>query len=756
MTCTLLILLWVQDEKAYNKFHSNYNNIYQVMAHRDFKNQIFTDQNMVLPLAGAIQAGIPEVKNAVVTTHRQSHILTYGDIKLKKHGYTVSEHFFNLFSWKFIKGNAATALPDAYSIVLTESAAKALFGDSDPINKVVKVDTDYDAKVTAVVADVPGNSTLKFDFINAFNYSGDFLKEAITNWSNSSWTVFINVNPGADLNAVEKKINDIKHQHDNDDKKISTYFAFPMSKWRLHSDFKDGRNVGGMIEYVRLFTIVALIILLIACVNFMNLSTARSEKRAKEVGVRKTLGSGKKELVLQFFLESAILALIAFVFSIAAVYLLLPSFNMLVNKQLSLDIASPLFWLVSIVIISFTGIIAGSYPAFYLSSFNPVRVLKGTFLPGKKGALPRRMLVVAQFSISILLISATVIVYRQINHIKNRDIGYDPDNLIMISASPDTQKNFNVIKQDLLQTGMISAVTRTMSPITEIWWRQPAPDWDGKPADLNIIFSGQLADVDFTKTMGIKMEEGKDFSGTPSDTLAVLLNKAAVQTLGWKNPIGMQMRNGRRTYTVIGVTDNVVMGSPFTPVEPLMIYYNPGEANSISIRLNRGSQLQKSMGVIESVFKKYNPSVPFEYQFVDEEFGKKFAAEELISKITNIFAALAIFICCLGLAGLVSFTVEKRVREIGIRKVLGASVSQVLLLVSREFVKLVAIAFFLAIPVAWLFMHNWLDRYEYHTSISIWLFGAVGILMLLLTLFVIVINALKAAVRNPVKSLRTE
>jgi len=755
MTCTLLILLWVQDEKAYDKFHSNYHKIYQVMAHRDFKNQIFTDQNMVLPLAAAIQAGIPEVKNAVVTTHRQSHILTYGNIKLKKNGYTVGEHFFDVFSWKFVKGNAATALPDAYSIVLTESAAETLFGDSDPINKVVRVDTDYDAKVTAVVADVPGNSTLQFEFINAFNYSGDYLKQAITNWTNSSWDVFVNVNPGADLQAVEKKINYIKHQHDNDDKKISRYFTFPMSKWRLYSDFKDGKNVGGMIEYVRLFTIIALIILLIACVNFMNLSTARSEKRAKEVGVRKTLGSDRRQLVLQFFIESGILALIAFIFSVAAVYLLLPSFNTLVSKQLSLDITSPMFWLVAICIIAFTGLVAGSYPALYLSSFNTVKVLKGTFLTGKKGALPRRMLVVAQFSISILLISATVIVYRQINHIKNRDIGYDPDNLIMISASPDTQKNFNVIKQDLLQTGMISAVTRTMSPITEIWWRQPAPDWEGKPADLNIIFSGQTADVDFTKTMGIKMLEGNDFSGVPSDTLAVLLNKAAVQTLGWENPIGRQMRNVR-THTVIGVIDNVVMGSPFAPVEPLMIYYNPEETYSISIRLKQESQLQKSLGVIETVFRKYNPSVPFEYQFVDEEFGKKFATEELISKITNIFAALAIFICCLGLAGLVSFTVEKRIREIGIRKVLGASVSQVLLLVSREFVKLVLIAFFLAIPVAWWFMHNWLDRYEYHTSISIWLFGAVGIIMMLLTLFVIVINAFKAAVTNPARSLRTE
>jgi putative ABC transport system permease protein len=579
----------------------------------------------------------------------------------------------------------------------------------------------------------------------------------MTNWQNSSWSVYIHVNKGANMKAVEKKINDIKQSHDEGDKKISTYFAFPMSKWRLHSDFKEGKNTGGMIEYVRLFTIIAFIILLIACVNFMNLSTARSEKRAKEVGVRKTLGSDKRQLVLQFFFESVILSFLAFVFTIAAVYLLLPSFNTLVNKSLSLDITSPLFWLVALAIIVLTGIVAGSYPALYLSSFNAVRVLKGTFLPGKKGALPRRMLVVAQFSISILLISATIIVYRQINHIKNRDIGYDPNNLIMIPTSPDTRKNFAVIKQELLNTGMINSVVRTLSPITDIWWRMPAPGWKGKPANANIIFSGLTTDVEFTKTLGIKILEGKDFSGTPSDSSAVLLNKAAVEAMGVKNPVGMQMsyENGP-TYTIVGITDNVIMGSPFVPVDPMMVFFDPNNTNSISIRLNQSVQPQKALQVIETVFKKHNPAYPFEYKFVDQEFAKKFITEDLISKLTNIFACLAIFICCLGLAGLVSFTVEKRIREIGIRKVLGASVAQVLLLVSKEFVKLVFIAFLLATPVAWWFMNDWLGRYEYHTGISFWLFAVVGTIMLLITLFVIVINTLKAAVTNPVNSLRTE
>jgi hypothetical protein len=506
--------------------------------------------------------------------------------------------------------------------------------------------------------------------------------------------------PGSNMQLIEKNINSIKQQHDPDDKKISTYFGFPMNKWRLYSDFKDGKNTGGMIEYVRLFTVIALIILFIACVNFMNLSTARSERRAKEVGIRKTLGSDKKQLIIQFFFESILLAFIAFIISIGIVYLLLPSFNTLVGKHLFLDLTRPFFLLVALLIVVFTGIVAGSYPALYLSSFSPIKVLKGTFLAGKSAAVPRRILVVAQFVISILLISATIIVYQQLQHVKNRDTGYDPDNLIMLSTTPDTQKSFVALKNDLLNTGMITAVTRTMSPITDIWWRSPAPDWEGKPANTNLIFTGETADVDFAKTMGIKILEGKDFSGTPSDTSSMLINKAAVEAMGLKNPVGRQLRYGPNASTIIGVTDNVVMGSPFTPVEPMMIYYAPNQANSISIRLKQSVSPKKALASIENIFKSYNPSVPFEYQFVDHEFEKKFIAEELISKLTNIFAGLAIFICCIGLAGLASFTIEKRIREIGIRKVLGATVQQLLILISKEFLKLVLIAFVIAVPLA--------------------------------------------------------
>lgn len=756
ITCTILISLWVKDELTYNKFHTNYSSIYKIYANRDFNNQVFTDQNMVLPLASTIEKQIPQIKKAVVTTHRQPHILTYGENKLKKEGYTVSEGFFDMFSWKFIHGTPATALPDAYGIVLTRSTAKALFGNDDPINKVIKVDNEYDAKVTAIVADVPGNSTLQFDFINAFNYNNDFLKRAMNNWQNSSWNVFVQVNPGTNMKMLEKKINEIKYQHDEGDKRISTYFAFPMNKWRLQSEFKDGINTGGMIEYVRLFSIIAIIILLIACVNFMNLSTARSEKRAREVGVRKTLGSGKRQLIFQFFSESIILASIAFVLSILAVYMLLPFFNELVDKHLSLNIVQPLFWVAAIVLILFTGIVAGSYPALYLSSFNPVKVLKGTFLSGKKSALPRHILVVGQFAISILLISATIIIYQQIQHIKNRDIGYNPDNLIMVPASEDTQKNYAAIRDELMKTGVIDIVNRSFSPITEVWWKAPAPDWDGKPAGAELIVASMATDVDYTKTMGVKLIQGKDFSGVPADSSNMIINEAAVKAMQLKNPLGTQLRYGPNKYTVIGVTSNIVMESPFQAVDPMLVYFDPNNSNSINIRLKASVKPQDALRSIETVFKKYNPAFPFDYKFVDREFGRKFLTENLISRITNIFAGLAIFICCIGLAGLASFTIEKRIREIGIRKVMGATLQQLLLLISKDFLKLVLIAFVIATPIAWWFMNNWLEKYPDRINISIWLFGAVGFLILLLALVVVSLNTMRAAVANPIKSLRTE
>jgi len=755
LTCTILIFLWISDEISFNKFHANYSNIYQVMVTSDFKNDVLTDDAIVFPLSKAIEKGNTQIKNAVVTSYQESHIIEYGNTRLKKNGFEVSDHYFDIFSWKFLSGNPAMAIADPTSIVLTESAAKAFFGNEDPVNKVIKLDNNQNFKVSAVVADPPGNSTFQFDFIVPYNYSSDDTRKAMTDWVNSSNTVYIQTVPGANMTSLDKYINTVKRQHTPDDK-VNTYFTFPMAKWHLYSDFKHGKNVGGMITYVRLFAIITLIILLIACVNFMNLSTARSEKRAKEVGIRKTLGSDRKRLILQFFIESMILVCVAFFISIVCVLLLLPSFNNLVGKHLNLNIGDPLFWIGAITIIIFTGVIAGSYPALYLSSFNPVKVLKGSFTAGKNAMLPRRILVVMQFVASIVLISATIIVYEQIQHVKGRDMGYNPNNLIMLPASQAVNKNYPVIKQELLNSGMINSVTRTLSSITGVDWKTPSPDYAGKPANAKVIFSGLTADVDFTKTMGVKLLQGRDFVGTPGDSAAMLLNKAAIDVMNIKNPVGMIMRARQKNYRVVGVIGNVVMESPYKPVDPMLIYYRPAASNMVTVRLNKDVQPQKAIQMLSTLFEKYNPGNPFEYQFVDQEFGKKFLTEQLISSIATVFAGLAIFICCIGLTGLVSFTIEKRFREIGVRKVLGATVRQLLMLISGEFVKLVLVAFAVSIPLTWWLMYKWLQNYDYRITISIWLFWAVGIVVVLLTLAVVSLNTISAALSNPVKSLRSE
>ena len=753
ISCTTFILLWVYDELTYDRFQKNYDNIYQVIANRDFNNQVFTDRSMALPLAKALENSSPQIKHAVVTTYQQQNVLAYNNKIIKKDGYVVSDHFFDIFTWQFVKGNAATALKDPYSIVLTEDAAKAFFGNEDPINKMVTIDNNQTAKVSAVVKHPPGNSTFQFDWIRPFNYNDPGTKQSMNEWINSSWNIFLLTTPHADTASLNSTVTKIKRAHGNDE--ISSYFVFPMNHWHLYSDFENGKNIGGMIEYVRLFSIVAVIILLIACINFMNLSTARSEKRAKEVGIRKALGSNKKQLLLQFYCESFILTLIAFVLAVVVVILLLPLFNDMVDKHLSLNAMQPVFWVMAFSTILFTAFVAGSYPALYLSSFNPVKVLKGPIVAGRRTILPRHVLVTLQFVISILLISATIIVYQQIQHVKGRDIGYNPNGLVMIPSTPDTDKNFAVIRNQLLSSGTITNITRTSSPITSVWWNTGAPDYDGKPANSQIIMGGLATDVDFAKTMNVKMLQGHDFTGTPADSTSMILNKAAVDAMKLKNPVGMQMRYGK-TYTVIGVIDNVIMTSPFEPAYPMLMVYENRSSGMNTMRIKAGVPAQKAIAFLEAAFRKNNPSVPFEYKFVDQEFQKKFLTEKLIGKLTNIFSALAIFICCLGLAGLASFTIEKRFREIGVRKVLGASVHQLLMLISKEFLKLVVIAFAIAVPLTYWLMSNWLDKYNYRISISLWLFFIVGSSMFLLTLIVVSLNTIRVASGSPVKSLRTE
>ncbi|TAG19592.1 MAG: ABC transporter permease [Cytophagia bacterium] len=757
MTCTILITLWIYDEITYDEFHQNKQQIFKVFANRTFNNQTFTDQNMVLPLAGTLEKNSALVKNAVVITHPQDRVMIYKDTKIKKNGHRVSNHFFDMFSWKALNGNPKSIFQDPNSIVLSQSTAEAIFGKTDPINQIIRLPGDnINVKVVAVVEDVPQNSTIEFDYILPFNYADEDTKRAMTNWYNSSWQVFVQTNNNANISQLENQINQIKYQNSADDRAISKYFAFPFLKLHLHGEFKEGKNVGGLIEYVRLFGVIALFILLIACINFMNLSTARSEKRSKEVGIRKAVGSNKTQLVFQFFSESILIVLISFAVSIISVVLLLPIFNQLVEKTITLNFTNPYFWLAALLIISVTGIVAGSYPSLYLSSFAPIKVLKGTIRMGKNATLPRKILVIGQFTISIILISATIIVYRQINHIKDRNMGYNQEKLIMVESSSEIQRNYMALKDELIKTSAVKSINRSFSPITDIWWSSPAPDWKGKPAKADFLVNMMAVDVDFTKTMGIKMIEGKDFSGMPSDSAAVLINKSAVKILGLKNPIGTVFRQGKQENTVIGIMDDFIMDSPFKTIDPLFVFYSSRNINTINIRLNESVPTEQSLAGIESIFKKYNPEYPFEFQFVNEEYAKKYGAEQRIGNLALIFSILAIFISCLGLFGLASFIAEQRTKEIGIRKVLGASVANLWQLLSKDFVILVIISCLIAAPIAYYFMSEWLQKYTYRTEISWWIFVVAGVGALVITLLTVSYQAIKAALMNPVKSLKTE
>ncbi len=750
MAATLAILLWVRDERSWDKFQKNYEHTWRVLANRNFNGEIVTDPSMPIPVADALEKSFPQVDAAAFTSFDEQHVFRVGEKILKLRTLRVSASYFSIFEWEFLRGTAANALAIPDAVVLTESAAMSMFGTIEVIDKVLRLDNQFDVKVTAVIRNTASNSSQQFDIITPYNFG----QEQMQDWVNSYTALYVKLQPGANSETVEKEMNKLIQARTNDAN--SSFIMHPMKKWRLYSDFQNGENTGGMISYVRLFTSIAIVILLIACINFMNLSTARSERRAKEVGVRKTLGSARGQLMGQFFMESILVALLAFLLSLLLLFLLLPAFNELVNKDMRLDLTEGSFWLVAGAIILFTGIFAGIYPAIYLSGFNPVRVLKGTISAGKASILPRKVLVVGQFVISIVLISATLIIFRQIQYVKARDLGYNPNNLVSVPASPESVTNFEVIRNELLKSGQIAALTRTSSPITDIWNYTPAPDYEGKSTDGNMIVTAMAVGEDFSRTTGVKILMGRDFSGVPADSAHLLLNMAAVKMMGLKNPIGMRMRHFGREFTVLGVTDDLVMGSPFHPVDPMMMRHGRNFGGFFNIRLADNASPRVALQILESTFKKYSPSQPFEYEFIDQQFGSKFATEDLISRLANIFAGLAIFICCLGLSGLTAFTVQRRVREIGIRKVLGASVNQLLLLLSREFLWLVFIALLIAVPIAWYGMHQWLQQYAYRASIEFWQFVLSGVAIMLLTLLVVSLNALRAARMKPSTSLRTE
>lgn len=764
MAVALLIALWVVNEYSYDKFLPGYKSLYQVeLNFTDPHEGEHTQQAVSLPIADVLRKQYPEVKDVAETDWMGSHDLLVGTKKLYMNGAAIGSDFLKMFQYPLVKGNKSGVLKDPFSIVLTESTTKALFGDTDPIGKIVKIDNEYDVKVTGVMKDIPKNSTLQFNFLMPFSFNEatqNWVKKARTTYYNNSFQIFVQLKPGVNYAALAPKIRNIVYNGGPKMRPVKpVVLLHPLADWHLYSEFKNGKESGGFIDYVRMFSIIGILVLLIACINFMNLSTARSEKRAREVGVRKAIGSQRRDLIFQFLTESILFTFIAFLLSIIFVQVVLPSFNALTGDEIGIPYSSPLFWCIIITYVLATGLLAGSRPAFYLSSFNPVKVLKGTIQVGKAAALPRKILVVLQFSCSIALIISTVIIYQQIQHVKDRPTGYSADRLVTTDMSDDLNNHYDALRNELLGTGLVESVAKASSPVTGIYWHTGIDKWPGQePGELGINVGGISITDSYFKTVGMKLSEGRDFSSVWSaDTSNIIINEAAVRRMGLKEPLNQLVTFDGITgqARIIGVVKDALMESPFTPVEPTVFVHGRG-GNFIMYRLSNGVNTRDAIEKIGKIFDKYNPAYPFSSRFVDDEYNQKFNLEVLVGKLAGVFACLAIFISCLGLFGLAAYVAEQRTKEIGVRKVLGASIAQVWLLLSKDFIVLVMISCVIASPVALYFLNGWLLKYDYRISIGPGVFLLSAFAAIVITLITISFQAIKAALMNPVRSLRSE
>jgi ABC-type antimicrobial peptide transport system permease subunit len=730
------------------------------MTTQTFNDQVGTGPAVSMPMSNELRTKhTSDFKYVTLASWNFEHILAIEEKKITQAGLWAQPELPVMLTLKMLKGKA-DALKDPSSIILTESLAKALFGNSDPMNKIVKLDNKLDFKVAGVYEDLPHNSNFyetKF-FIPWDKYitTQDWLKEAQTQWGNHSWQTYVQLNDNVDFDKTTAKIKDIPKKHVEEGKE--EVLLHPMKKWHLYSEFKNGKVAGGRIQFIWLFGIIGVFVLFLACINFMNLSTARSEKRAKEVGIRKTVGSLRRQLIAQFLSESLLISLLALVFAIIIVALLLPFFNSLSDKKMTIPWSNSMFWLLTLVFTFFTGLVSGSYPAFYLSGFEPIKVLKGTFRAGRFASLPRKVLVVIQFTVSVSLIIGTIIVYRQIQFAKSRPVGYTREGLITVMMNtPEIYGRYNALRDELLKTGVLENMAESSSPATNIWSNQIGFEWKGKDPNTTPLFGIVATTHDFGKTIGWNIKEGRDFSRSfPTDSGALILNEAAVKLTGIKNPVGEIIKWNDKDHPVVGVVKDMVMESPYTPIKPTIFFLDYGWTSVITMRIKPTISVRDAITRLEPVFKKFNPGSPFEYKFVDEEYAKKFSNEERIGNLATFFAILAVFISCLGLFGLASFVAEQRTKEIGVRKVLGATVFNLWQMLSKDFFALVIISCCIAIPLAWYFLNQWLQQYEYRTPVSWWIFVIAVMGAMLITILTVSFQAIKAALANPIRSLRTE
>ncbi len=762
MACSLLIMLWVQDERNVDGFHANGKQLYQVYERSFSDGKVDAGYATQGLLAEELKKVIPEIKYAASIDYAAQpgtfNTFKAGEKVNKMFGKFAGADFFSMFSYPLLQETTITALNSPGAVAISRKMAELFFGGPDKaIGNTVRFENSEDLQVTAVFENMPSNSSQQYDFLRSWI---DFVKqnEWVHRWGNTSPDTYIQLSPDADPDKVRAKIKDFIYRYQPKERGTVTELdlqAYP-DKY-LHATFKNGYIDGGRIEYVHLFSLVAIFILIIACINFMNLATARSFKRSKEVGIRKVLGGIRSALIGQFMGEALLLTFLSAVFAVVLAGLLLPVFNSLTGKELFLPVAQPLFWASLAGLLLLTGLLAGSYPALFLASLNTIKVLKGNMKFSWSSTVFRKGLVIFQFSLSVILIISMVVIYRQIGFIQSKNLGYDRENLIYIPIEGSLIKNYSVFKQEALSEINILSVSKMRNSPTIIEHHTSSIGWPGKDPNVSVSFADGVVGYDFAKTMKLIIADGQDFSrdfGT--DSTGYILNETAVQKMGLLNPVGRIVSWGNRPGKVIGVLKDFHFNSIHQTIDPLILRLDENwKWGTVLVRTKAG-KTKDALASLQKICKSVNPDFPFTYQFSDEEYTKLYNNEQIVSKLANYFAFLAIFISCLGLFGLATFTAEQRTKEIGVRKVLGASIANIVSELSLSFLKPVAIALLIAFPIAWYSMNSWLQGFAYKIDIEWWMFAMAGILTIGIALLTVSYQSIKAALVNPVKSMRTE
>jgi putative ABC transport system permease protein len=761
MAVAILIGIWVYDEVSFDKQIPGHERIAAVLQNQLLSDHIDTWWGQAKQLAPALRKDFGNrFRHITIFAGPTDELIGRGDKTLKVKGAYTDADIIDMLKLDMVRGDTS-ALTDLSSVILSASTARSFFGGEDAVGKTLKVGDHDLMKVTGVYADLPVNSSFGgIDFFIPFEHM-DHTDSTIAklNWGNSWFNTYVELNDKEDMAAVSRAIKDIKYHYSEGDRRFKPeLFLLPLDDWHLRSDFRNGVNTGGRIQYVRLFAVIGVFVLFLACINFMNLSTARSEKRAKEVGIRKAIGSMRSQLIGQFFGESMALALMAFVLAIGIAQLLLPFFDGVAGKRLGIPWGQPLFWLAGLCFAIVTGLLAGSYPALYLSSFRPVKVLRGTFRAGKLASLPRRALVVVQFTVSVILIIGTIAVFHQIEYVKDRPVGFSRDGLVMVRLqSKKIQQHYEAVRGELQETGLIADMAGSRNTPVNSWGTNMGYSWRGKDPSLMESFGNNAATPEFGKVVGWQLVEGRDFSrAMATDSDAYIINETAARYMGFKHPVGEIVKRGESTHIIIGVVKDIVSQSPFEPVRQTIYSLDTTTMRYVNVRVRPQAGMERALAAIGAVFKKYAPEDPFEYTFADEDFAKKFDNEERVGRLAGFFTALAIFISCLGLLGLSAFVAEQRIREVGIRKVLGASVFSLWGLLSKEFVMLVGLSLLIGGPVSWWIMKGWLDGYKVHAGLSWWIFAGAALGSMAVTLLTVSVQTMRAAMGNPVRALHSE